>query len=80
MPNVNVKYHINDLTEDILAGIVDGVVVTDDAGKILIWNRAAEELSGIASDDAVGRDVRNVLADNPAVVSQTERTRAPGRL
>jgi two-component system nitrogen regulation sensor histidine kinase GlnL len=77
MPDV--KQHISDLTADILAGIVDGVVVTDDKGRIIIWNRAAEEITGIGADEAIGRDFRTVLADNPAVVAQIEKTLATGR-
>jgi two-component system nitrogen regulation sensor histidine kinase GlnL len=70
---------IKDVTADILSGIIDGVIVADADGRVLIWNRAAEELTGIAGDDAVGRDLRAVLADNPAVVGQVEKTMASGR-
>jgi two-component system nitrogen regulation sensor histidine kinase GlnL len=75
----DVKQHISALTADILAGIVDGVVVTDDRGRIIVWNRAAEEITGIEADDAAGGDFRMVLADNPAVVTQIEKTLATGR-
>ncbi len=70
---------IADLTADILTGLVDGVVVTEATGRILIWNRAAEEMTGIAAADAVGKNVASVLADNPAVVTQIEKTLASGR-
>jgi len=70
---------IQDLTADILMGIVDGVVVADVKGQILIWNRAAEELIGIATSDAVGRNIAEVLSENSAVVSQIEKTLASGR-
>jgi two-component system, NtrC family, nitrogen regulation sensor histidine kinase GlnL len=68
-----------DLAADILSGIVDGVVVTDETGKVLIWNRAVEEMTGIAAADAVGRSFREALAENPAVVRQIEKTVASGR-
>lgn len=71
--------HMRDLTADILAGIADGVAVTDERGTVLIWNRAAEELTGITVNEAMGRDVRIVFAENPAVVNQIERTLATGR-
>ena len=58
---------IPELTADILTGIVDGVVVTDAADTILIWNRAAEEITGIAGTDAVGKNIKAVFYDNPAV-------------
>jgi two-component system nitrogen regulation sensor histidine kinase GlnL len=75
----SVKQQIKDLTADILAGIEDGVVVTDESGKVIIWNRAAEEMTGIPVHDAVDRDAKAVFADNPAVVSQIEKTLATGR-
>lgn len=71
--------HLTDITADILTNIVDGVVLTDPAGRVLVWNRAAEELTGIAAADAVGNNVRTVLAENPAVVSQLDKTIASGR-
>src|ERR1039458_4340624 len=39
----------------------DGVVVADHAARIAVFNRAAERLTGIASLNALGRDVRQVL-------------------
>lgn len=70
---------IQDLTADILSGLVDGIVVTDAQGSVLIWNRAAEELTGIASSDALGKQVGAVLIDNTAVVGQIEKTLSSGR-
>ncbi len=74
-----VEHAFRDLTDNILGAIVDGVVVTDESGRIVIWNRAAEEMTGIAAHDAVGKDVKAVFAENPAVVSQLEKTLASGR-
>jgi two-component system nitrogen regulation sensor histidine kinase GlnL len=70
---------IQDLTADILNGLVDGVVVTDARGSVLIWNRAAEEMTGIAGADAMGKNINDVFSDNPAVVSMIEKTVASGR-
>jgi two-component system nitrogen regulation sensor histidine kinase GlnL len=70
---------IEDLTADILSGIVDGVVVTDAGGRVLVWNRAAEELTGIAAADATGKNVGAVFSDNRAVVGQIEKTVSSGR-
>lgn len=33
----------------------DAIVVTDEEGKIITWNKAAEEIMGIQSDDTLGR-------------------------
>ena len=68
-----------DIAADILQGIVDGVVVADGSGSVIIWNRAAEEMTGIAANDALGSRVAEVLAENPALVSQIEKTLASGR-
>jgi len=68
-----------DLTADILSGIIDGVVLTDETGIILIWNRAIEEMTGIAAAEAVGRRFAEVFSENPAVAAQIEKTFATGR-
>jgi len=70
---------LQELTADILTGIVDGVVVVDAGKTVLLWNRAAEEITGIAADDAIGRNVADVLSENLAVVSLIEKTLASGR-
>ncbi len=70
---------IQDLTADILTGLVDGIIVTDAGGSVLVWNRAAEELTGIPATDALGRSAATVLSDNPALVGQIEKTISTGR-
>ena len=70
---------IQDITADILNGLVDGVVVTDSHGSVLIWNRAVEEMTGITSAEAIGKNIQDVLSDNPAVVSMIEKTMTSGR-
>jgi two-component system nitrogen regulation sensor histidine kinase GlnL len=70
---------IQDLTSDILSGLVDGIVVTDQNGIVLVWNRAAEEMTSIAAADARGKYVSAVLADNPTVVNQIAKTLSSGR-
>jgi len=70
---------LQELTADILTGIVDGVIVTDAGKTVLLWNRAAEEITGIAADDAIGNNAADVLAENPSVVSLIDKTLASGR-
>ncbi len=42
----------------------DTIVTLDLDGIVLSWNGAAERLYGVPTDDAVGRDVRDVVADS----------------
>jgi PAS domain S-box-containing protein len=39
----------------------DGLVVADDAGRVVVFNRAAVRLTGIAANDAIGKYVYDVL-------------------
>jgi hypothetical protein len=39
----------------------DGLVIADHAGRVAVFNRAAERLTGIVAAEALGRDVRDVL-------------------
>ena len=42
--------------------IADAVFMTDHDGTILLWNPAAERLTGIEADAAVGRPAERVIA------------------
>ncbi len=39
----------------------DGLVIADQAGRIIVFNQAATRLTGIAAQHALGRDIRQVL-------------------
>ena len=39
----------------------DGLVVADDAGRVVVYNRAAVRLTGIAAEEAIGKYVFDVL-------------------
>ena len=39
----------------------DGLVVADDAGRVVVFNRAASRLTGIAAEEATGKYVYDVL-------------------
>jgi signal transduction histidine kinase len=39
----------------------DGLVVADDAGRVVVFNRAAVRLTGIAAEEAIGKYVNDVL-------------------
>ncbi len=70
---------IKELTADILDGLVDGVIVVDADRRVVIWNRAAEEITGIKASDARGKSLAKVLSENPAAVSQVQKTFSTGR-
>jgi len=45
----------------ILANIADGIVAVDRDGKVVLWNSAAEEISGVPQEEAIGRTTVQVL-------------------
>jgi PAS domain S-box-containing protein len=49
------------LLEAMLASSLDAVVTIDSSGRVLTFNRAAEEAFGYAEDEALGRDVAELI-------------------
>ena len=45
----------------ILANIADGIVAVDREGAVVLWNEAAERITGIRAADAIGRSTLQVL-------------------
>src|SRR5262249_23646136 len=45
----------------ILANIADGIVAVDRDAHVVLWNAAAERITGVAAVDALGRAVEDVL-------------------
>jgi two-component system sensor histidine kinase VicK len=45
----------------ILANIADGIVAVDREGLVVLWNRAAEQITGVPAEDALGRTPADVL-------------------
>lgn len=45
----------------IVLGTSDGIVLLDAAGRIEVWNRAMQEMTGIGAEEAVGSPVDRVL-------------------
>ncbi|HUZ81520.1 MAG TPA: GAF domain-containing protein, partial [Gaiellaceae bacterium] len=45
----------------ILANIADGIVAVDREGHVVLWNRAAEEITGVPAAEAIGRTPAQVL-------------------
>ncbi len=51
-------------TEIILESISDGVFTVDHNWKIMSFNRAAEEITGIAREEAIGKHCWDVFRSN----------------
>ena len=45
----------------ILANIADGIVAVDREGQVVLWNEAAEKITGVPATDALGRTPEDVL-------------------
>jgi PAS domain S-box-containing protein len=45
----------------ILANIADGIVAVDRDGNVVLWNAAAEEITGVPQEEAIGRTTTQVL-------------------
>jgi PAS domain S-box-containing protein len=45
----------------ILANIADGIVAVDREGRVVLWNSAAQQITGVPEEDALGRTVPEVL-------------------
>ncbi|MBI3444444.1 MAG: PAS domain-containing sensor histidine kinase [Magnetospirillum sp.] len=65
-------------TETVLSGVSSGVIGLDSEGRIHLPNRSASELIGLALDDFVGKDLREVLPDLTEAID--EAVRRPDKL
>jgi PAS domain S-box-containing protein len=45
----------------ILANIADGIVAVDRDGSVVLWNSAAEEITGVPQEEAIGRTTVQIL-------------------
>ncbi|HUP33300.1 MAG TPA: GAF domain-containing protein [Gaiellaceae bacterium] len=53
--------HEQQRSEAILANVADGIVAVDREGKVVLWNPAAERVTGVAADEALGRTPTQAL-------------------
>jgi PAS domain S-box-containing protein len=53
--------HEQQRSDAILANVADGIVAVDRDGKVVLWNPAAEEITGVPAKEAVGRTPAQVL-------------------
>jgi two-component system phosphate regulon sensor histidine kinase PhoR len=55
-----------------LAHVSDGVILTDARGRVRFWNPAAEKLTGIDEDGAIGRELARLLPGWERLARQPE--------
>jgi two-component system, NtrC family, nitrogen regulation sensor histidine kinase GlnL len=60
----------------VLAGLPDAVIAVDTTGRIVLWNAAAEELTGRSARRAIGRNLKDVFAPTAPVVRRLGDTLA----
>ena len=53
--------HEQQRSEAILANVADGIVAVDRDGKVVLWNPAAERVTGVPQGDALGRTPTQAL-------------------
>jgi two-component system sensor histidine kinase PilS (NtrC family) len=67
------------LNQIVIDSLPSGLATTDSEHRILTFNRAAETITGISADSAVGRPVRDVLQLSPPIMeSITANLDVPG--
>jgi PAS domain S-box-containing protein len=62
----------------VLSHVGDGVFQVDAAGRIRLWNPAAERITGMPAEEALGRRVEDVLAGWEQVADGIDVAPAPG--
>src|SRR5436190_11072444 len=56
------------LNQIVIDSLPSGLATTDAEHRVLTFNRAAESITGVAAESAVGRPVRDILQLPPAIV------------
>src|SRR5215468_4305612 len=64
---------------DVLTAFYDAVAVTDRAGRIVLFNPAAEELTGQPQRRVLGEPCQRVFADTPLIGEMVARVQAQGQ-
>jgi len=55
---------VKELNERTLEGVLDAIITFDEAGGILFFNKAAEELLGYHKKDVIGNDIGMLFSDD----------------
>jgi two-component system nitrogen regulation sensor histidine kinase GlnL len=65
--------------ENVLASLGDPVILTDATDNVILFNQAAEELTGVPRAHALHRPCDEVFKSTPPIVAMVQRTRASGQ-
>jgi two-component system, NtrC family, sensor histidine kinase PilS len=61
------------LNQHVIDSLPSGLATTDQALRVLTFNRGAEAITGVSSDAAAGREIAEVLQLSPAVLASIEK-------
>ncbi|MBI2218926.1 MAG: PAS domain-containing protein [Candidatus Rokubacteria bacterium] len=64
--------------QGVLEGLPDAVIVADSTGRVVLWNAAAEALTGRSARRATGRMLKELFSAHAAVVRRVDETLATG--
>ncbi|MGE5431263.1 MAG: two-component system sensor histidine kinase NtrB [Syntrophomonadaceae bacterium] len=64
-------------TGKILESMSDGVIVTDSAGRIIIFNKAAEKIFSADASEVTGKECSAIIKSPESLITRTLRTKAP---
>jgi PAS domain S-box-containing protein len=59
----------------ILANIADGIVAVDREGRVVLWNQAAEQITGVPQEEALGHAPAEILGRDLESLSETSGDR-----
>ena len=62
----------------VLAAVVDAVVLIDRDGLVRLWNPAAETITGVARDDAIGASIEDVVPGWRQIAARIPIASGPG--
>ncbi len=51
------------LIRNVLKQALEGIIVTDESGKLVEWSQGMEEITGVPADDVIGRPIWDVQMD-----------------
>lgn len=78
-PSEAARPAVSHLLENVLASLGDALVLTDGDDRIVLFNQAAQELTGYSEAHVKQRSCAEVFVDNPTLGSVVQRTRTTGQ-